>query len=57
MGENLGDDPGFFDGGDDLEFAAAMRATFHVDIEHPFEQPGPAHAGRTGVIEGAVRII
>ena len=37
IGKNLGDDPGLFDGGDDLEFAAAMRAMFHVDIEHPFE--------------------
>jgi hypothetical protein len=37
MGENLGDDPGLFDGGDDLEVAAAVGAMFHVDIEHPFE--------------------
>ena len=37
MGKNLGDDPGLFDGGDDLEFAATMGAMFHVDIEHPFE--------------------
>ena len=36
MGENLGDDPGLFDGGNDLEFAATMGAMFHVDIEHPF---------------------
>ncbi len=26
MGENLGDDPGLFDGGDDLEFAATNRS-------------------------------
>ena len=37
MGKNLGDDPGLFDGGDDLEFAATMGAMFDVDIEHPFE--------------------
>ena len=37
MGENLGDDPGLFDGGDDLEFAATVGAMFHIDIEHPFE--------------------
>ena len=37
MGENLGDDPGFFDGGDDHEFAATMGAMFHIDIEHPFK--------------------
>ena len=37
MGENLGDDPGLFDGGDDLECAATVGDMFHVDIERPFE--------------------
>src|SRR5262245_41364657 len=30
--------------GDDLQAAAAVRAVFDVDVEDPFEQPGPAHA-------------
>jgi hypothetical protein len=29
-----------FDGGDDLQAAAAVRAVFDVDVEDPFEQPG-----------------
>ena len=33
-------------GGDDLQSAAAVRAVFDVDVEDPFEQPGPAHACR-----------
>ena len=37
MGENLGNNPGLFDSGDDLEVAATVRAMFHVDIEYPFE--------------------
>ena len=32
--------------GDDLQGAAAVGAAFYVDIEDPFEQPGPAHARR-----------
>jgi hypothetical protein len=35
-----------FDGGDDLQGAAAVRAVVDVDIEDPFEQPGPTHARR-----------
>jgi len=31
-------------GGDDLQSAAAVWAAFDVDVEDPFEQPGPAHA-------------
>src|SRR5262249_15706842 len=31
-------------GGDNLQSAAAVRAVLHVDVEDPFEQPGPAHA-------------
>jgi len=27
-----------FDGGDDLQGAAAMGAVFQVDLEHPLEQ-------------------
>jgi len=29
--------------GNDLQSAAAVRAVFDVDVEDPFEQPGPAH--------------
>jgi hypothetical protein len=35
-----------FDGGDDLQGAAAAGAVFQVDIEHPLEQAGPAQAGK-----------
>ncbi len=33
-------------GGDDLQAAAAVRAVFDVDVEDPFEQPGPTQARR-----------
>ena len=32
--------------GDDLQAAAAVRAVFDVDVEDPFEQPGPTQARR-----------
>ena len=32
--------------GDDLQGAAAVAAMFDVDVEDPFEQPGPDHARR-----------
>ncbi|MDB5904193.1 MAG: hypothetical protein JWM26_3071 [Betaproteobacteria bacterium] len=35
-----------FDGGDNLEVAATLRAVFEVDIEHALEQPRPVHARR-----------
>src|SRR5918994_199797 len=35
-----------FDGGDALQAAAAVRAVFDVDVEDPFEQPGPTQARR-----------
>ena len=44
MAEDLVDHRRIFDGGDDLQGAAAVGAVFHVDVEDPFEQPGPAHA-------------
>jgi len=45
MREDLGDHGGIFDGGDDLQGTTTLGAVFHVDIEHPFEQPGPADPG------------
>ena len=33
-----------FDGGDDHQLAAALRAVFEIDIEYPLEQARPAHA-------------
>ncbi|MGH8566327.1 MAG: hypothetical protein ACREXW_20515 [Gammaproteobacteria bacterium] len=45
VGEDLRNDGGMFDGGDDRQGAAAMGAVFQVDLEHPLEQPGPAQAG------------
>ena len=53
---NLGDHGGIFDGGDELQGAAALRALLDVDLEYPLEQPGPAEAhrrrgrGRLGVV-------
>jgi len=46
MGEDPEDHWRIFDGGDDLQCAATVRAVFDVDIEDPFEQPGPTHARR-----------
>jgi hypothetical protein len=37
---------GIFDGGDDLQGADTVRSVFEVDIDDPFEQPGPTHARR-----------
>ncbi len=56
QGEDLGDHGGIFDGGDELQGAAALRALLDVDLEYPLEQPGPAQAsprhgrGRLGVV-------
>ena len=44
MAEDLDDYRRIFDGGDDLQSAAAVGAVFNVDVEDPFEEPGPAHA-------------
>jgi hypothetical protein len=44
--EDLGDHGGIFDGGDELQGAAALRALLDVDLEYPLEQPGPAQAHR-----------
>ncbi len=43
--EDLGNHGGIYDGGDDLQGPAALGTLLDVDVEHPFEQPGPAHAG------------
>ena len=54
--EDLGDHGGIFDGGDELQGAAALRALLDVDLEYPLEQPGLAQAhrrhgrGRLGVV-------
>ena len=44
MAEDLDDHRRIFDGGDDLQGAAAVGAAFDVDIEDPFKQPGSARA-------------
>jgi hypothetical protein len=44
MAEDFDDHRRIFDGGDGIQSAAAVRAVFRVDVEDPFEQPGPAHA-------------
>jgi hypothetical protein len=54
VGEDFDDHQRIFDGGpstrlrtgDDLQPAAAVRAVFDVDVEDPFEQPGPTQARR-----------
>ena len=57
MSEDLGDHRGIFNGGDDLQGATAMGAALDVDIEYPFEQAGPAQAGRSRVMGRTCRII
>ena len=57
MGENSGDHRGLFDGGNDFQGAATVRTVFNVDIEYPFEQPGPADTGRSRLKGRATRII
>jgi hypothetical protein len=44
MGEDFDNHRRIFDGGDDLQAAAAVRAVFDVDVEDPFEQPANADA-------------
>jgi hypothetical protein len=44
MGEDFDNHRWVFDGGDDLQAAAAVRAVFDVDVEDPFEQPANADA-------------
>src|SRR5918992_410851 len=44
MAEDFDNHRRIFDRGDDLQSAAAVGAVFDVDVEDPFEQPGPAHA-------------
>jgi len=46
MGEDPEDHWRIFDGGDDLQGAAAVRAVVDVDTVDPVEQPGPPHAGQ-----------
>ncbi len=38
VGENLGNYPGIFDGGDDRHGAATVRTVCQIDLEHPFMQ-------------------
>ena len=46
MGEDFDNHRRIFDSGDDLQGTAAVRALFDVDVEDPFEKPGPTHARR-----------
>ena len=46
MAEDSDNHRRIFDGGDDLQSAAAVRAVVDVDIEDSFEQSGPTHARR-----------
>ena len=46
MREYLGNHRGIFDGGEDLQGAAALWAVFEIDIEYPLEQARPTHARR-----------
>jgi hypothetical protein len=43
--ENLADDDGVFDAGDDLHGAAAGLAGRDVDVEYPLEALRPVHGG------------
>ena len=46
MGEDFDNHRRIFDGGDNLQGAAAVGTVFHVDVEDVFEQSGPADARR-----------
>jgi hypothetical protein len=46
MAEDFDNHRRIFDGGDDLQCAATIRAVFDVNVEDPFEQPGPTQARR-----------
>jgi len=46
MGEDYDNHRRIFDGGHDLQSAAAVGAVFNVNAEDPFEQPGQTHARR-----------
>ena len=54
MAEDFDNHRRIFDGGDDLQAAGAVGAVFHVDIEDPFEQPGPAHARGLSLALGVI---
>ena len=54
MAEDFGDHRWIFNRGDDLQGAAAVRAVLDVDVEDPFEQPGPAHARRFSLTLGVI---
>ena len=45
MREDIGNDRGIFDGGNERDRAATMGTGGHVDLEEAFEQLGPAQAG------------
>ncbi len=57
MGEDLRNDGGIDDGGDDRQGAAALWTLFNIDIEHPFEQPGPTLARRRRVLGHVTGIV
>src|SRR5918999_519055 len=46
MAEDFDNHRRIFDRCDDLQGSAAVRALFDVDVEDPFEKPGPTHARR-----------
>ena len=48
MREDLGDHGRVFDGGDDLQGAAAVGAVLNIDLEHPFNQAQLMRAGTEG---------
>ena len=56
MGEDLGNHRRVFNGGDDCQGPATVRAVFDVDIEYPFESSSPVHAPSRAVMRGPVRI-
>src|SRR5215470_7249917 len=54
MAEDFDNHRLIFDDDDDLQGAVAVRAVFDVDVEDPFEQPGPAHARRFCLGRGVI---
>ena len=45
VAKNLGNYRGLFNGGDERQGATIEGTGGHVDLEHPFEQLGPARIG------------
>lgn len=44
MIQDFFDNMGILNGGDNSHFSATGPTSFHVDVEHSFQKPGPTHS-------------